>query len=205
MLMILSDPNIAFLLLTLGGLGLLIELLNPGLIAPGVFGLISLILAFFVLGTLPVNWAGVALIALAFALFFAEVFVAGFGALGIGGAVALIAGGLLLTTSDNPEFQVSRWLVVATGVICAAFFATVATAIIKTRRAPSSLGVRAMIGELATARSALNPDGFVFIRGERWKALAEDAPVEEGDAVEITDVQGLTLLVRRPHAAEPGV
>ena len=108
------------LLLSLGGLGLLIELLNPGMFFPGVFGAISLILAFFVLGTLPVNWAGVALILLAFVLLAAEFLVAAFGALGIGGIVSLIAGGLLLTTSDNPDFEVSRWLVIGTGVFVGA-------------------------------------------------------------------------------------
>lgn len=203
MLMILSDPNIAFLLLSLGGLGLLLELLNPGLIVPGVFGSISLIIAFFVLGTLPVNWAGVALIILAFALFAAEIFVSGFGALGIGGAIALILGGLLLTSSDNPDFQVNRWFVVATGVVFAAFFAMVASAILKMRKMPPSTGIETMIGQFATARSQLDPDGFVYLRGERWHAVADDAPVAEGDAVEVTDIQGLTLRVRRRPQAQP--
>jgi membrane-bound serine protease (ClpP class) len=206
LLLLLSDPNIAFLLLSLGGLGLLIEMLNPGLIVPGVFGSISLILAFLALGTLPVNWAGVALIGLAFALFAAEVFVSGFGALGIGGAVALIAGGLLLTTSDNPDFQVSRWLVVITGVVCAAFFLMVMGALIRARRMPPALGAASMIGTPAIARSPLDPDGFVFLRGERWRAVAEDGPVDEGETVEVTDVKGLTLMVKRregPPASPP--
>ena len=203
-LLVLSDPNIAFLLLSLGGLGLLIELFNPGLFAPGVFGIIALILAFFVLGTLPVNWAGVALIALAFALFAAEIFVTGFGALGIGGAIALIAGGMLLTTSDNPEFQVSRWLVVATGVLTAVFFFTVATAIIRTRRMPSSSGTEAMIGARATVRAALDPSGFVWVNGERWHAVAEEGSVDIGESVTITSVQGLTLRVRRSDGAQTG-
>jgi membrane-bound serine protease (ClpP class) len=196
-LLLLSDPNIAFLLLSLGGLGLLIELLNPGLMVPGIFGSIALILAFLAIGTLPINWAGVALIVLAFALFAAEVFVSGFGALGIGGAVALIAGGMLLTTTDNPDFQVSRWLVVATGVICAGFFLMVMTAIIKARRMPPALGAAAMVGSAAVARSPLDPEGFVFLRGERWHAVADDAPVSEGETVEVTEVKGLTLHVRR--------
>jgi len=197
-LLILSDPNIAFLLLSLGGLGLLIEILHPGVFAPGIFGAIMLILAFFALGTLPVNWAGVALILLAFGLFAAEVLVApGLGAFGAGGVIALLAGGLLLTTSDQAEFRVSRWLVVATAIVCAAFFFMVATAIIRMRRMPVSTGVEAMLGERAIARSFLNPEGFVFIRGERWKAVAEDAPIAEGTPVEVTSVKGLTLTVRR--------
>ena len=197
-LMILSDPNIAFLLLSLGGLGLLIELVHPGVFAPGIFGIIMLVLAFFALGTLPVNWAGVALILIAFGLFAGEIFIApGVGAFGIGGAIALIAGGLLLTTSDQADFQVSRWLVVATGVVFAAFFLMVVMAVIRMRRMPVSMGIEAMIGQRATARSYLNPDGFVFIRGERWKAVAEDAPISEGTPVEVISVKGLTLTVKR--------
>jgi membrane-bound serine protease (ClpP class) len=201
-LLVLSDPNIAFLLLSIGGLGLLIELFAPGIGLPGIGGTIALILAFFALGTLPVNWAGVALIGLAFALFAAEAFAPGIGVFGAGGAVALVLGGLLLTTSDQPEYEVNRWLLYATGIVLAAFFVMVATAIIRMRRMPSFAGTAALIGQTATARSYLNPDGFIFIRGERWKALAEDAPVREGERVEITGVKGLTVTVRRP--AEPG-
>ena len=197
LLLILSDPNIAFLLLSIGGLGLLIEFLHPGVFAPGVVGVISLILAFFVLGTLPVNWAGVALILLAFVLFATEMYVSGFGALGIGGVVSLVAGGLILTSTNNSDFQVSRWLIGATAAVCLVFFVTVVTAIVRMRRMPAHLGVQAMIGSSAVARSDLNPAGFVFIRGERWKAVAEDAPIVAGESVKVTSVKGLTLTVRR--------
>ena len=204
LLLILSDPNIAFLLLSLGGLGLLIELLNPGLFFPGVFGAISLILAFFVLGTLPVNWAGVALILLAFVLFAAEFLVAGFGALGIGGIMSLIAGGLLLTTSDNPDFEVSRWLVIGTGVFVGAFLMLLIAAIVKTRRTPAKHGTLAMVGNKAIVRSDLDPEGYVFVEGERWKAVAtdQDMPIKRGEAVTITGVKGFTLSVRRKQTVE---
>jgi membrane-bound serine protease (ClpP class) len=197
LLLLLSDPNIAFILLTIGGLGLLLELFNPGTFVPGTIGAISLILAFFALGTLPVNWAGVALILLAFALFAGEFFTAGFGVLGIGGIIALIAGGLLLTSSEQPEFQVSRWLVVATGVISGAFLLSVMWAIWKTRRLRPALGATAMVGATAVARSDLDPEGVVFLNGERWQAVADDGPVREGERVTVTDVRGLTLRVRR--------
>ena len=205
---LLSDPNIAFLLLSLGGLGLLIEMLNPGIFAPGVFGAIMLILAFFALGTLPVNWAGVALILLAFVLFGGELIAPGFGALGVGGVIALIAGGLLLTTSDQADLQVSRWLVVGTGVVLAGFLAMVATAFWKMRRMPPSVGIEAMVGRRATARSDIDPQGFVFIQGERWRAVSEDAAITRGERVTVTGVKGLTLTVRRdveqpPPADEP--
>jgi membrane-bound serine protease (ClpP class) len=197
--LLLSDPNIAFLLLSFGGLGLLLEFLHPGVIAPGVFGAISLILAFFALGTLPVNWAGVALILLAFVLFGSELFVGGFGALGIGGVISLVAGGLLLTSTNNPDFRVSRWLIFGIGLLFLAFFFTVVAAIIRMRRAPPGLGIQDMIGASAIARSELNPEGFVFVKGERWRAVAEDAPIATGEAVKVMSVRGLTLTVRRRH------
>ena len=195
---ILSDPNIAFLLLSLGGLGIFFELLNPGTLVPGVFGVIALVLAFFSLGTLPVNWAGVALIGLAFALFVAEVFVSGFGVLGIGGAVSLILGGLLLTSTSNPSFQVERWLVVGVAVVIAAFFIVVVGALMRSRRmAPLQMGADALIGQHAVARSVLDPEGIVFVSGARWQARAEESPIAEGEEVTVTEVDGLKLTVRR--------
>ncbi len=207
LLLIISDPNIAFLLLSLGGLGLVLELFNPGTFIPGIFGLICLILALFVLGTLPVNWAGVALILFAFVLFAGEFLVAGFGALGVGGIIALIAGGLLLTSSDQADFQVNRWLVFGMAAACGAFVMMVIVAVVKTRRAPAAIGTLAMVGNRAIARTLLNPDGFVFVEGARWKAVAadDDTPIFEGESVVITGVKGLTLFVARraPVLPEP--
>ncbi len=203
-LAVLSDPNIAFLLLSLGALALIFEFVVPGHIFPGVFGAIALILAFFALGTLPVNWAGVALILLAVLLFGLEVAIAGFGALGIGGVVALILGGLILTSSSNPEFQVNRWLLVGVAIIAGAFFLSVAGALIRSRRAPAYLGAQALVGRVAVARSALDPSGVIFFEGARWQATAEDAPVREGERVRVTEVRGLKLTVRRdPAEAQP--
>lgn len=210
-LLVLSDPNIAFLLLSLGGLGLVLELLNPGTFIPGTVGIIALVLGLFAVGTLPVNWAGVALILLAFALFAGEFLVTGFGALGVGGIIALAAGGLILTSSSDPEFQVSRWLVVGVAVVLGGSIISITMAIIKTRRAPAPHGTLAMIGNKAIARTDLTPDGFVFVEGARWKAVAGDAdtPISRGESVVITGVKGLTLFVARKatlmeqEAAEP--
>jgi membrane-bound serine protease (ClpP class) len=196
-LAVLSDPNIAFLLLSLGATALLIELLNPGALFPGIFGVIALVLGFFSLGTLPVNWAAVALIVLAFALFVAEVFVSGFGILGIGGAVSLFLGGLLLTSTSNPEFQVNRWLLVALAAILAAFFMMVMSALLRSRRAPAYMGAAALVGRDAVARSAIDPDGFVFLEGARWRAQAERDAIAEGEHVTVTGVDGLKLRVRK--------
>jgi membrane-bound serine protease (ClpP class) len=200
LLALISDPNIAFLLLSLGALALMIEIIVPGHIVPGIFGAIALLLAFFALGTLPVNWAGVALIGVAFVLFAAEVHVGGFGALGLGGVIAFIFGGLLLTSSGNPAFQVNRWLVIGIALFAAAFFLSVVSSVLRTRRAPAYMGSQALVGRLAVARTALAPEGFVFFEGARWRATAEDAPVQEGERVRVTSVKGLKLTVRKDPA-----
>lgn len=198
---LLSDPNIAFLLLSLGGLGIFIEILNPGLLFPGIFGLIALLLAFFSLGTLPINWAGVALIGLAFALFAAEIFVAGFGILGIGGAVSLILGGLLLTSTSNAQFQVNRWLLYSVAIAIGAFFIVIAGALIRSRKAFLDLP-DPMIGKAAVARSTLDPEGFVLVDGARWKAQTGGVRIEDGDKVVVTEIEGLTLTVDKPDEEE---
>ncbi len=197
-LALISDPNIAFLLVSLGFLGVLLEFLHPGIFFPGVFGVIMLVLGFFALGTLPVNWAGVGLIALAFVLFGMEVYVGGFGALGVGGIISLIAGGLILTSTSNPQFQVSRWLIGAIAVVSGAFFMMVVSALIRTRRLPAYMGQETLVGKGAVARSELDPQGFVAVQGERWRAVAEDGdPVHAGERVTVTGVDGLRLRVRR--------
>ena len=111
--------------------------------------------------------------------------------------VALILGGLLLTSTSNPDFQVSRWLIYPMAAIIGAFFLMVVSAIFRSRRMPAATGPQAMIGRQAVARSPLDPDGFVFMDGARWTARAEDGRVEEGDRVVITEVKGLKLTVRK--------
>jgi membrane-bound serine protease (ClpP class) len=202
-LALLSDPNVAFLLLSLGALGIIFEFAVPGHIFPGVFGAIALVLAFFALGTLPVNWAGVALILVAFVLIGLEAYIPGFGALGIGGIVALILGGLLLTTSGDPEFQVNRWLVIGLSVLLGALVLSAVGALVRTRRMPAYTGSQALVGRVAVARTALDPEGLVFLEGGRWRATAEDAPVSEGERVTVTEVNGLKLRVKKKREAAP--
>jgi len=194
---LISDPNIAFLLLSLGSIALFYEIVNPGQIFPGVFGAIALIIAFFSLSVLPFNWAGVILIFLAFALFIAEIFVTSGGILAIGGVVALVLGGLLLTWGNPPEFQVSKWLVYGLGASIGAFFLFVITSIIRIRRQPVVVGSHTLIGRRAVTRSPLDPDGMVFVDGEYWTATLEDGSVEEGEEVVVTAVEGLKLMVRK--------
>jgi membrane-bound serine protease (ClpP class) len=192
-----SDPNITFLLLSLGSIALFFEIVNPGHIFPGVFGAIALVIAFFSLSVLPFNWAGLILIFLAFALFVAELFVTSHGILGIGGIVALILGGLLLTWGNPPAFQVNRWLVYGMASAAGAFFLFVVTSIIRIRRQPAVTGVNTLIGRRAVARSPLDPTGMVFVDGEHWSATVEDGRVEEGEEVVVTAIQGLKLIVRK--------
>ncbi len=201
-LAILSDPNIAFLLMSLGAAAIFIEILNPGLLFPGIFGSIALVLGFFSLGTLPVNWAGVALIGFAFALFAAEVFVSGFGILGIGGAVSLVLGGLFLTSTSDPDFQVNRWLLYSVAIVFAAFFIVIMGTLMRSRRGSLTLGMDAMIGKMAVARTVLNPDGTVFLDGAGWNAHASGETIERGERVIVTEVEGLTLTVKKPGAGE---
>ncbi len=194
---IIADPNIAFLLLSLGSLALFIEIVNPGQIFPGVFGVIALILGFFALSVLPFNWAGVALILFAFILFGLELFVTSHGILGIGAVVALILGGLLLTSDNPPGFQVSRWLVFGLAAALGLFVLFVLVNIIRIRRMPAQVGIETIVGQEAVARSALDPSGFVFIDGEYWSAEAEDGSVQPGERVVITEIQGLKLKVKK--------
>jgi membrane-bound serine protease (ClpP class) len=196
---IIADPNIAFLLLSLGSLAIFIEILNPGAIFPGTFGVISLLLGFFALSVLPFNWAGVALILFAFILFGLEMFVTSGGVLGIGGAVALVLGGLILTSDNPPELQVSRWLIVSLAAILAVFTMFIAVNVLRIRMMPAQTGPEKIVGKEAVARSALAPQGFVFVDGEYWSAEAEDGPVQPGENVIVTAIKGLRLTVRKQN------
>jgi membrane-bound serine protease (ClpP class) len=194
---VIADPNIAFLLLSLGSLAIFIELANPGSIFPGVFGVISLLLGFFALSVIPFDWTGVALIMFAFLLFALEIFVASHGVLGIGGAISLVLGGLLLTSDNPPEFQVSEWLVFTIAGVLSVFVLFIVVNVIRIRTMPAQVGVETMIGRRGIARSDLNPLGYVFVNGEYWSAESEGEQVHEGDRVIITAIKGLKLRVRK--------
>ena len=197
---IIADPNIAFLLLSLGSLALFIELAHPGAIFPGVFGVIALILGFFALSVIPFDWAGVALIFFAFILFGLELFIPSHGILGIGGAVALVLGGLLLTSDNPPEFQVSRWLIfLITGMLLMFVLVIVGNAM-RIRRMAPLVGVETMVGKKGIARSDLDPQGFVYVNGEYWSAEAEDENVSQGDSVIITAIKGLKVKVKKQRS-----
>jgi membrane-bound serine protease (ClpP class) len=196
-----SDPNVAFLLLALGGLALAFEILHPTVIT-GISGAILLILGLLVLGTLPTNWAAVLLIALAFALFVADVHAGGIGALGAGGTVALVVGGLLLVGGGGRSPQVSRPLVLGVTTAIAVLFLWGVSALYRSRKRPSVVGEKALIGRRAVVRTALQPTGYVSIDGERWKATLDIGEAAPGDSVTIKSVHGLELTVRRTEPVD---
>lgn len=201
---VIADPNIAFILLSLGSLGIFIEFLNPGSIFPGVFGVISLIVAFFALSVIPFNWAGVALIVLAFILFGLELFVASNGVLGVGGAIALVLGGSMLTSGNEPGLTVSPWVIWSIAAVLGAMVLFVFVNVLRIRRMPPQMGLNLFVGETATVRSAMDPRGFVYMNGEYWSAESEEGTIPAGEKVIITQVNGLKLKVRRqPTKGDP--
>jgi len=193
----LSDPNIAFLLMTLGTIGLLAELYNPGAILPGIVGAISLILAFYSLQTLPVNYAGVLLIILGIALFILEIKVTSYGLLSLGGLASLIFGALLLVRTDAPFLRVSLAFIIPTAVLLGMVLMTFTWIDVKTQRRHSVTGADGMVGTIALAKTDVAPRGRVFVHGEIWDAVS-DEPIREGEEARIKAVSGLTLKVV-PH------
>jgi membrane-bound serine protease (ClpP class) len=191
-----SNPNVAYVLLMLGFLGLFFELSTPGAILPGVIGGISLLLAFFALQTLPVNYAGILLIVLALIMFIAEIKITSYGMLTVGGIIAMIFGSLLLFESPEPYLRVSWGVVIVTSLATAAFFAfAVAKAVTAHRRQPTT-GREGLLGEQGHAVSPVAPEGKVFVRGEYWDAWSDEA-IAEGDKVAVVDVEGMRLKVKK--------
>jgi len=191
-----SDPNIAYILLSLATLGIMAEIFNPGLIFPGVVGAICGLLAFYSLGMLPVNYAGVLLVVLAFGLFIAEIFTTTFGLFTAGGITSLVIGSLILF-KGGPLFQVSPWLIATVAVIIAALFAFVISQVIRAHRRQASTGREELIGKAAVVKVALEPEGTVFFKGERWTAISDKGRVGPGETVIITKVDGLKLYVTK--------
>jgi len=190
-----TNPNIAFILLTLGINGILFELSSPGGYAAGVVGVICLLLAFYALGVLDVNYTGLLFIALAFILFVVDIKAPTHGILTVGGIVSFVLGSLILFNS--PYYQVSRNLVVSVGLATGAFFAFIVAKAIAIQYRPATTGAEAMVGAIATARTDLSPVGTIFLKGEWWEAEAEGDPVKTGERVRIKSVDGFRLRVTR--------
>jgi len=191
-----SDPNIAYILLTLATIGLIVEISSPGLVFPGVIGGISLLLAFYSLGVLNAYWGGIALILLAVGLFIAEYFTTSFGLLTAGGVASLVIGSLILF-SGSPGIEVNRGLIAGVAVGFTAFAVFVIGAIIRGQRRRKATGAEGMIGTIATAKTSLNPTGTVLAQGELWTAASEGGRIAPGEEVIISRVEGLKLWVAK--------
>ncbi|MGB2867103.1 MAG: nodulation protein NfeD [Bacteroidota bacterium] len=196
---ILSDPNIAYILFMLGLYGLMFELYNPGSILPGVVGVISLILAFYSLHTLPTNYAGVALILFAVILFLLEIKIVSHGALAIGGAISLTLGSMMLIRSDSSlEFIRISWSLILTSVaVTSLFFLFVIGMGLKAQRAKPTTGMEGLIGEIGEAIVPLTPLGKVSVHGEIWNAESISGNIARRDKVRVVGAHNFTVRVER--------
>ncbi len=192
----LSDPNIAYLLMMIGLAGLYFELSHPGTIFPGVIGAMSLILAFFAFQTLPVNYAGVLLIALAIILFVLEMKVASYGLLSLGGVISLFLGSLMLFEGTAPGMRLSWRVLVPTVVMVSGFFVAVAGLVFRSQVSKPRTGDKGLVGEVGVAKSRLEPEGKVFVHGELWNAVAPGS-IEPGAKVRVVSVDSLLLRVEQ--------
>jgi membrane-bound serine protease (ClpP class) len=191
----LSDPNIAFLLMTIGTIGLIAELYNPGAMLPGVVGAISLILAFYSFQSLPINYAGVLLFLLGIVFFILEASVTSYGLLGIGGVVSMLLGSVMLIKTDVEFLQIS-WSVILPVVILAAGFSLFMVGMgVKAMRRRPATGREEMVGLVGIVKTALTPHGQLAVHGELWEAVSEQ-PLQPGDEAEITRMDGLRLHVK---------
>ena len=187
-----SDPNIAYILMMIGLAGLYFELSHPGAIFPGVIGAISLIIAFYSFQTLPVNYAGLLLIVLAIILFIAEIKIASYGMLSLGGLICLTLGSVMLFE----DVGVSLRLMAPTIILIGGFFVVVSGLAFRAYRSKPKTGVEGLIGQRGLVQQSIDPEGLVFVHGEIWRAVSEEK-MEPGDKIQVEGVDGLVLRVKR--------
>jgi membrane-bound serine protease (ClpP class) len=196
LLLLLTDPNFAYLLLLLATYGIIFELSNPGAILPGVVGAIALILALYSLALLPINWAGLALMVLGIGFLLAEVKAPTHGLLGVGGAISFLIGSIMLF--ENVGYRkISLGLILSMTILTTLFFLFVVTAGIKAQFRAKAVGREAIVAKIAEARSDLNPTGLVFLEGELWRAESTEGFIEKGSKVKVVAMRGLTLQVKK--------
>ncbi len=200
LLAVITNPSIALILMMLGIYGLFFEFSNPGFVLPGVVGAISLLLGLFALQLLPVNYAGLALILLGLAFMIAEAFLPSFGALGIGGVVAFVFGGLILIDTDVPGFGIPVAFLVTVAIVSALSVFLIAALALKARHRPVLAGREEMIGSFAEAMNDFEGEGWVRMRGESWRATSA-VPLTRGTRVRVVRSEGLKLEVE-PDAVE---
>jgi len=189
-----SNPNIAYILLLIGLAGLYFEFSHPGAIFPGVVGGISLILAFFALQTLPVNYAGFLLIIVAIILFIMEMKITSYGLLSISGIVCLLLGSLMLFDRTSPSMRISLEVLIPTLLLISGFFVVVAGLVFRSQTAVPRTGAAGIVGETGIIKKATDPEGKVLIHGELWQAVSKE-PIAEGRRVRAVNISNLVLEV----------
>lgn len=193
---IISNPNVAYILLILGFYGLFFELSNPGAFLPGIAGGICIILAFFAFQILPINYAGLLLILFAIILFVVEMLTPTFGFLTTGGIIAMILGSLMLIGSSEPYLRISWQVIVLVSLATAAFFLFVLGMALKARLRKPTTGKKGLIGEIGVAETKLDPNGKVFLHGELWNARCTEV-VKQGEKVKVVAIDHLLLKVEK--------
>lgn len=194
LLSILTNPNVAYILMLLGIYGIIMEFSNPGSLIPGIAGTICLLLALFSLHLLPINYAGAALIVLGILLMLAEAFAPSFGALGVGGGIAFVLGSVLLIDTDAPGFELHWSVIIGVTLVSAFMFIVVFAMAMKAWRRPVVSGSEGLIGAKGTALEDFAEEGRVRLKGELWRARTK-VPLREGDQVKVNHLDGLTVLV----------
>ena len=194
LLAIITNPNIAYILMLLGIYGLFFELANPGYVLPGVIGGVSLLLALYALQVLPVNYAGLGLMFLGVALIVGELFMPSFGILGIGGIVSFVLGSILLFDRESGNIAVSMPLIIAVSVLSAGFFLIVIRSLYASRHRPVVAGSEELIGATGTIAADFSGTGIIYVHGEQWNAQS-DTPMRGGDNARVTGRDGLILQV----------
>jgi membrane-bound serine protease (ClpP class) len=194
LLALITNPNVAFILLLIGVYGLILEFFNPGAVAPGLIGSISLVVALYALALLPINYAGVALVLIGIGLMIAEAHIGAFGAIGVGGIAAFVIGALMMFPSRAPGFALSYAVVIGTAICSAALFLLALTVLLRSRKRPVVTGGEALIGASGEAVSWHDHEGRVRVLGEIWLARA-NAPLAAGTAVKVVGRDGLVVLV----------
>jgi len=206
LLNIIANPNVAYLLMMAGLLGLYVEFTHPGVFFPGVAGVICLLLGLTALQVLPINYSGLALIGVGLALLISELFVPSFGVLGVGGIVAFVLGSLLLFDTPESDLALDPNIVYAAAATFGGFTLLVSVLVVRAQRRKPALGREGLIGEVGEVRQRIGGDGRsgkMLVHGEYWNAVA-DEPIEVGEPAEITRVDGLRLTVRRAAPHRPG-
>jgi len=192
-----TNPNIAYILLMLGIYGLIAEFSSPGIGFAGVFGAISLLLAFFALSNLPVNIVGLLLIIVGFILLFLELKVQSSGILGIGGVVGIVLGSMMLIQSKAPFLRISISLIIGVAIFTILFFLLLVTLVLKVHKSKVTTGREGEIGERGLTKTILDPEGQVFVRGELWTAISTEDKIEKNEPIEVVKIDNLTLWVKR--------